>query len=161
MLGADKVGMNSGAVRNPALISEAADNFGSQCIVLAADVKRDTNSEKPKWDVYVKGGREHTGLDALEWIKEAEQRGAGEILLTSMDADGSKAGYDIELTQAVCDAVQIPVIASGGAGNAGHVIDVLKAGADAALLASILHYSETTIAAIKEQMHENLVRTRV
>ncbi len=200
--GADKVGMNSGAVRNPNLISEAADNFGSQCIVLAVDVKRryaspesqasqghsDTRHEGPKkteltgasmsisqdlnnavgegsgllgWDVYVKGGREHTGLDAIEWIKEAEQRGAGEILLTSMDADGSKAGYDIELTRAVCDAVQIPVIASGGAGNADHVIDVLKAGADAALLASILHYGETTIAAIKEKMHEALVRTRV
>ncbi|NQY80403.1 MAG: imidazole glycerol phosphate synthase subunit HisF [Candidatus Caenarcaniphilales bacterium] len=200
--GADKVGMNSGAVRNPTLISEAADNFGSQCIVLAVDVKRRPSSPESQtsqrfsdtrreglgkteltgasmsisqnlnntvdgsssllgWDVYVKGGRECTGLDALEWIKEAEQRGAGEILLTSMDADGSKAGYDIELTRAVCDAVQIPVIASGGAGNADHVIDVLKAGADAALLASILHYGETTIEAIKEKMHQASVRTRV
>lgn len=199
--GADKVGMNSGAVRNPMLISEAADNFGSQCIVLAVDVKRRSSTgarglqessnarlvhseaaeltsasmsmpgnshnsaveaiEPLSWDVYVKGGRENTGLDALEWIKEAEQRGAGEILLTSMDADGSKAGYDIELTRAVCDAVQIPVIASGGAGNANHVIDVLKAGADAALLASILHYGETTIEAIKEKMHRAMIRTRV
>ena len=203
--GADKVAINSGAVRNPSLISEAADNFGSQCIVLAVDVKRRDASENPpevkegeeasnarredlekteltsasvsiskslnnaavesiiplSWDVYVKGGREKTQLDALEWVIEGEKRGAGEILLTSMDADGSKAGYDIELVKAVCEAVQIPVIASGGAGNAEHVIDVLKAGADAALLASILHYGETTVEAIKKQMQEALLRTRV
>ena len=203
--GADKVAINSGAVRNPSLISEAADNFGSQCIVLAVDVKRRDASENPpevkegeeasnarredlekteltsasvsiskslnnaavesiiplSWDVYVKGGREKTQLDALEWVIEGEKRGAGEILLTSMDADGSKAGYDIELVKAVCEAVQIPVIASGGDGNAEHVIDVLKAGADAALLASILHYGETTVEAIKKQMQEALLRTRV
>jgi len=154
--GADKVGMNSAAVKNPKLILDAANAFGSQCIVLAVDVKRHDNS----WRVYIKGGREDTGIDAIDWIKAAEQRGAGEILLTSMDGDGSKNGYDLALTAKVAEAVRIPVIASGGAGNAQHVVDVLEAGADAALLASILHFGETTIAEIKEKMLASGVRTR-
>ena len=155
--GADKVGINSAAVRNPELLSEGANNFGSQCIVLAVDVKRHGNS----WRVYVKGGREDTGLDAIDWISAAEQRGAGEILLTSMDGDGSKNGYDLDLVKRVTEFVKIPVIASGGAGNANHVVDVLKAGADAALLASILHFGETTVQEIKDHMKKSLVRVRV
>lgn len=154
--GADKVGMNSAAVRNPTLISESANSFGSQCIVLAVDVKRHANS----WHVYIKGGREDTGIDAIEWIKAAEQRGAGEILLTSMDGDGSKNGYDLDLTRLVSESVRIPVIASGGAGHAGHVVDVLKAGADAALLASILHFGETTVSEIKTKVQEAGFRIR-
>ena len=155
--GADKVGINSAAVRNPELISDGANNFGSQCIVLAVDVKRHGNS----WRVYVKGGREDTGLDALDWIRAGEQRGAGEILLTSMDGDGSRNGYDLDLVKRVTELVRIPVIASGGAGNAKHVIDVLKAGADAALLASILHFGETTVQEIKAHMKEATIRVRV
>ena len=155
--GADKVGINSAAVRNPELLSEGANNFGSQCIVLAVDVKRHGNS----WRVYVKGGREDTGLDAIDWIRAAEQRGAGEILLTSMDGDGSKNGYDLDLIKRVTEFVRIPVIASGGAGNANHVVDVLKAGADAALLASILHFGETTVREIKDHMKKSLIRVRV
>lgn len=154
--GADKVGINSAAVRNPELLSEGANNFGSQCIVLAVDVKRHGNS----WRVYVKGGREDTGLDAIDWIRAGEQRGAGEILLTSMDGDGSKNGYDLDLIKRVTELVRIPVIASGGAGNASHVVDVLKAGADAALLASILHFGETTVQEIKDYMKESLIRVR-
>ena len=154
--GADKVGINSAAVRNPELLSEGANNFGSQCIVLAVDVKRHGNS----WRVYVKGGREDTGLDAIDWIRAGEQRGAGEILLTSMDGDGSKNGYDLDLIKRVTEFVRIPVIASGGAGNANHVVDVLKAGADAALLASILHFGETTVREIKDHMKKSLIRVR-
>jgi cyclase len=155
--GADKVGINSAAVRNPELILDGANNFGSQCIVLAVDVKRHGNS----WRVYVKGGREDTGLDALDWIRAGEQRGAGEILLTSMDGDGSKNGYDLDLIKRVTELVRIPVIASGGAGNTKHVVDVLKAGADAALLASILHFGETTVQEIKSHMKEATIRVRV
>lgn len=154
--GADKVGINSAAVRNPELISEGANNFGSQCIVLAVDVKRHENS----WRVYVKGGREDTGLDAIDWIRAGEQRGAGEILLTSMDGDGSRNGYDLDLIKRVTELVRIPVIASGGAGNTKHVVDVLKAGADAALLASILHFGETTVQEIKAHMKESAIRVR-
>jgi imidazole glycerol-phosphate synthase subunit HisF len=155
--GADKVGINSAAVRNPELILEGANNFGSQCIVLAVDVKRHENS----WRVYIKGGREDTGLDAVDWIRAAEQRGAGEILLTSMDGDGSRNGYDLELMKRITELVRIPVIASGGAGNAKHVVDVLKVGADAALLASILHFGETTVPEIKALMKESSIRVRV
>ncbi|MFM7457513.1 MAG: imidazole glycerol phosphate synthase subunit HisF [bacterium] len=154
--GADKVGINSAAVRNPELLSEGANNFGSQCIVLAVDVKRHGNS----WRVYVKGGREDTGLDAIDWIRAGEQRGAGEILLTSMDGDGSKNGYDLDLIKRVTELVRIPVIASGGAGSTKHVVDVLKAGADAALLASILHFGETTVPEIKDHMKKSLIRVR-
>lgn len=155
--GADKVGINSGAVRNPQLIKEAADNFGCQCIVVAIDVKRIGNS----WHVFVRGGREDTGLDALEWIKQVTDLGAGEILLTSMDADGTKAGYDLEITRKAAELVNIPIIASGGAGNCQHIIDVLEAGADAALLASLLHYKELTIAEIKEAMKKAKISCRI
>ena len=159
--GADKVAMNSGAVKNPQLIKEASEKFGCQCIVLAADVKRrDANDASKGWEVYVRGGRENTGLDALEWIKKAYDLGAGEILLTSMDRDGSKIGYDIELTKAVTELVNIPVIASGGAGTKQHINDALLAGADAALLASLLHYKELTISEIKEFMSSNNIPTR-
>lgn len=157
--GADKVGINSGAVKNPNLINEAAKNFGSQCIVIAIDVKK-TDSTKSGWTVFVKGGREDTRLDALEWIKEVCDRGAGEILLTSMDTDGTKTGYDLEITSAAASLVNIPIIASGGAGKTQHIIDVFKAGADAALLASLLHFKELTIAEIKEAMKANQIATR-
>lgn len=158
--GADKVGINSGAVRNPDLISEAAKSFGSQCVVIAVDVKK-TGSTKSGWEVFVRGGREATGRDALEWIKESYDRGAGEILLTSMDADGTKAGYDLGITKLAAELTNIPIIASGGAGNTQHIIDAFNAGADAALLASLLHFKELTIHEIKEAMKENQILTRL
>lgn len=156
--GADKVTINTSAVKNPDLIKEGAKLFGSQCIVLAIDAKLSTS----KWEVYIKGGRENTGLDAIEWAKKAVSLGAGEILLTSMDADGTKAGYDIELTKRIVDAVNVPVIASGGAGEIKHIIEVFKkTNCDAALLASILHYKDITIKQIKEEMKRNLLSTRL
>lgn len=157
--GADKVGINSGAVRNPSLISETARSFGSQCVVIAIDVKK-TGNTKSGWEVFVRGGREATGRDALEWIKESYDRGAGEILLTSMDADGTKAGYDLGITKAAAELTNIPIIASGGAGNTQHIIDAFNAGADAALLASLLHFKELTIHEIKEAMLKNKILTR-
>ncbi len=160
--GADKVAMNSGAVKNPQLIKDCAERFGSQCVVLAVDVKRNAAKEDEySWQVYVRGGRENTGLDAIEWVKKAYELGAGEILLTSMDKDGSKDGYDIELTKKICESVNIPVIASGGAGSSEHIVDAFKAGADAALLASLLHYKELTIDEIKKVMMENKIATRL
>lgn len=145
--GADKISVNSAAIRNPSLITEAALRFGSQCVVLAVDAKR---NDKGRWDVYLNGGRVRTELDALEWIVEAERLGAGEVLLTSMDRDGTKAGYDIELTRQVAEAVNIPVIASGGAGNMEHFYDVLTEGkADAALAASLFHYGELPMKDLK------------
>lgn len=158
--GADKVGINSGAVRNPELISEAAKNFGCQCVVIAVDVKR-TGNTKSGWEVFVRGGREATSRDALEWIKEAYDRGAGEILLTSMDADGTKAGYDLGITELAAKLVNIPIIASGGAGNTQHIIDAFNTGADAALLASLLHFKELSIHEIKEAMKQNQILTRL
>ena len=158
--GADKVGINSGAVRNPDLISETAKSFGSQCVVIAIDVKK-TSATKSGWEVFVRGGREATGLDALEWIKESYDRGAGEILLTSMDADGTKAGYDLGITKLAAELTNIPIIASGGAGNTQHILDAFNAGADAALLASLLHFKELTIHEIKEAMRENQILTRL
>lgn len=155
--GADKVGINSGAVRNPKLIDDAANKFGSQCIVAAIDVKRCGEA----WHVFIRGGREDTGKDAVEWIKELTDRGAGEILLTSMDADGTKAGYDLEITKLASELTNVPVIASGGAGNLGHVVDAFKAGADAALLASLLHYKELTIAEIKQAMSQAAIPCRI
>ena len=149
--GADKITINTSAIKNPLLIKEGAIRFGSQCIVLAIDAKR--NPGKDSFDVYIKGGRENTGLDAIEWAKKAVDLGAGEILLTSMDADGTKEGYDIELTKRVVEAVNVPVIASGGAGKTEHVIDVFtKTNCSAALLASILHYKETSIKNIKDSL---------
>ncbi len=146
--GADKISVNSSALKNPTLISEAAEKFGSQCVVCAIDVKKRSNAEG--WEVFLNGGRVGTGRDALEWAAEAEQRGAGEILLTSMDTDGTKDGYDLEVTKAISDIVKIPVIASGGAGKLEHFKDVLTIGADAVLVASIFHYGEYSVRDVKD-----------
>ncbi len=159
--GADKISLNSAAVRNPDLITQASERFGQQCIVIAIDARRRESSDKPGWDVYVRGGRENTGLDALAWAKEVEQRGAGEILLTSMDADGTQAGYDLELTRTIAEQVQIPVIASGGAGTLEHIHQALTTGqAAAALLASLLHYGQLSIAEIKSYLQAQTVTIR-
>lgn len=149
--GADKVGLNTAAIRRPQVIDEGANTFGNQAIVVAIDAKRQGPG---KWGVYTHGGRNPVeGLDAVEWAKEVAERGAGEILLTSMDADGTKNGYDIELTAAVSDAVSIPVIASGGAGNLDHLVDVLREGrADAVLAASIFHFGEYTVSQAKARL---------
>jgi cyclase len=153
--GADKISINSAALKNPELISEAAYRFGSQCVVCAIDVKKRTQAQG--WEVYLNGGRINTGRDALEWAAEAERRGAGEILLTSMDMDGTKDGYDLAVTKAVADIVKIPVIASGGAGKLEHFKKVLNAGADAVLVASIFHYGEYTVRDVKEYfLQENI-----
>lgn len=147
--GADKVSINSAMVARPEILSEAAERFGSQCVVASIDAKRDGD----RWRVYVKGGREATSLDAVEWAAECVRRGAGEVLLTSIDRDGARTGYDLALTRTVADAVHVPVVASGGAGNATHVCEVLAdAGADAALLAGILHDEVTTVSAVKAAM---------
>jgi cyclase len=150
--GADKVGVNTAAVQNPKLISEAADKFGAQCVVVAIDAKR-VEDRPGNWEVYIHGGRTPMGMDALAWAEECERLGAGEILLTSMDADGTKDGYDIELTRAVADLVGIPVIASGGAGTPEHMYDALtEGGAEAALIASMVHYRMYSIREIKEYL---------
>jgi len=154
--GADKVSVNSAAVARPELIDELAEHFGSQCVVLAVDAKRGGDS----WEVFVAGGRTPTGRDAIEWVREGVERGAGEILLTSMDRDGTKDGYDLELTRAVAQAVDVPVIASGGAGELGHLVEALEAGADAALVASIFHYGQHTVAEAKECLAEAGVPVR-
>ena len=152
--GADKVSVNSSAIKNPELIREAAKKFGSQCVVCAIDAKR--KSDNSGWEVYLNGGRVNTGLDAVEWAKKAEMLGAGEILLTSMDCDGTKSGYDLELTKAVSESVNIPVIASGGAGNMQHFLDAFKDGkADAVLAASLFHFREIEIKDLKEFLKEN------
>ncbi len=157
--GADKISVNSAAVRNPDLINEAAEKFGSQCVVCAIDAKRRENSG---WEVYLNGGRIRTGIDAVEWAKEAYKRGAGEILLTSMDCDGQKNGYDIELTHAVSTAVGIPVIASGGAGKKEHFYDAFtKGAADAVLAASLFHFNELPIPELKKYLRENGVSVRM
>lgn len=155
--GADKVSLNSAAVRDPDFINRASERFGSQCIVVAIDARR----EGDHWGVYVRGGREATGLDAFAWAKEVEERGAGEILLTSMDCDGTKAGYDLVCTRAISEAVHIPVIASGGAGNLGHIREAFTEGkAEAALLASLLHYGELTVAQIKADLQTHGIPVR-
>lgn len=149
--GADKISINSAAIRNPELINQAAWRFGSQCVVVAIDAK--LRQHKKGWDVYINGGRINTSKDAVEWAMEAERRGAGEILLTSMDTDGTKNGYDIALTRAVSEAVNIPVIASGGAGKLEHFYDVIvEGGADAVLAASLFHYGELSIAQVKDYL---------
>ncbi len=146
--GADKVSVNSAALARPELIDELARTFGSQCVVLAVDAKAGASG----WQAYVAGGREPTGRDAVGWTTEATERGAGEILLTSMDRDGTQAGYDLGLVRAVADAVRVPVIASGGAGELEHLAEGLRAGADAVLCASILHYKQSTVPAIKRYL---------
>ncbi len=156
--GADKVSINTAAVKNPEIITVAADEFGSQAVVVAIDAKRKNDG----WEVYVSAGKVPTGLDALEWAKEAERRGAGEILLTSIDYDGTQMGYDLELTRLVSENVKIPVIASGGAGTPEHIYEVLTKGkADAALAASIFHYKKYTVREIKEYLHQRGVPVRL
>nr|WP_088891145.1 imidazole glycerol phosphate synthase subunit HisF [Leptolyngbya ohadii] len=159
--GADKISLNSAAVRDPDLINRASDRFGNQCIVIAIDARRRNDSENPGWDVFVRGGRENTGLDVVSWAKDVEQRGAGELLITSMDADGTQAGYDLELTRTIAEQVQIPVIASGGAGNCQHIYEAVTEGrAEAALLASLLHYGQLTVSEIKDYLTEKQVLVR-
>lgn len=161
--GADKISINSAAVRDPDFVNRASDRFGKQCIVVAIDARRrkDPNNLDLGWDVYVRGGRENTGLDAIQWAKEVEQRGAGELLVTSMDADGTQAGYDLALTRTIAEQVEIPVIASGGAGNCQHIYESLTEGrAEAALLASLLHYGQLTIAEVKEYLSDRQVPVR-
>ncbi len=158
--GADKVSVNSAAIDRPQLISEAADKFGSQCVVLAIDAKR--RSDGSGWNIYKHGGRIDMGIDAVEWAKKGVELGAGEILLTSMDCDGTKAGYDIELTKAISQAVSVPVIASGGAGSLEHFYDALTAGgADAALAASLFHYKELEISEVKKYLRDRNVPVRI
>ena len=158
--GADKVSVNSAAIDDPSLMTEAAEKFGSQCVVLAIDARR--RSDGSGWNIYKHGGRIDCGIDAVEWAIEGEKRGAGEILLTSMDGDGTKAGYDIELTRAISDAVGIPVIASGGAGSCQHFYEALtEGGADAALAASLFHFKELEINEVKSYLRERGVSVRL
>ena len=158
--GADKISINSSAINTPRLISDAADKFGSQCVVVAIDAKR--RADGSGWNIYKNGGRIDVGIDAVEWAKKVEQLGAGEILLTSMDCDGTKAGYDLELTRIIAEEVSIPVIASGGAGTLEHFEEVLTDGkADAALAASLFHYKELEILEVKEDLREKGVSVRL
>lgn len=157
-VGCDKVSLNSSAVDNPNLIYEAANKFGSQCIVVAIDVKK---NDKGSYNVFVHGGRKDTGLDAIQWAKRVYDLGAGEILLTSMDSDGTKAGYDLNITSAISNSIQIPVIASGGAGTMEHILQAFQNGADAALAASIFHYKEIEILKLKEFLRDNGIGVRI
>lgn len=162
MAGADKVSINTAAVLNPSLISEGATKFGSQCIVVAIDAKQVGKVDKPRWEVYVYSGQKPTGKDALDWARQAVELGAGEILLTSMDADGHRAGYDIELTQAISEAVGVPVIASGGAGTLEDLYQALVLGrADAVLAASIFHYGIYSIRQTKEYLAKQRIPIRI
>lgn len=158
--GADKVAINTAAIRNPDFVKEAAAMFGSQCIVVAIDAKRTAAGEN-KWEIYTHGGRNETGIDAIEWAKKMADFGAGELLLTSMDRDGTKDGFDLELTSAVSEAVAIPVIASGGVGNPDHIYEGFEKGkADAALAASIFHYGEYTVGEVKDYLKERGLTVR-
>ena len=161
--GADKVGINSAAVKNPEFVREAAERFGSQCIVVAIDAKKVSGeSEANRWEIFTHGGRNPTGIDAVEWARRMTDYGAGEILLTSMDRDGTKNGFDIALTRAISDAVPVPVIASGGVGNQQHLVDgVIQGGADAVLAASIFHFGEYSIAEAKQYMHSAGIEMRL
>ena len=160
--GADKVGINSAAVKNPEFVKQAADKFGSQCIVVAIDAKRVNPGENPaRWEIFTHGGREPTGINAVEWASQMAAYGAGEILLTSMDRDGTKNGFDLVLTRAVCDEVCIPVIASGGVGNLQHLVEgVQDGGADAVLAASIFHFAEYSIQEAKDYMSAKGIEVR-
>ena len=161
--GADKVAINTAAIHNPELVREAAEYYGSQCIVVAIDAKKVSKEGEPdKWDIFTHGGRNDTGIDAVEWAKKMADYGAGELLVTSMDKDGTKSGFNIPLTKAIVDAVNIPVVASGGVGNLQHLADgVLKAGADAVLAASIFHFNEYTVGEAKEYMQKQGIEMRV
>ena len=163
--GADKTSFNSAAIANPDVIFEASQKYGSQCIVVAIDAKRRATThpdEVPAWDVYSHGGRVNTGLDAVQWAKKMAALGAGELLLTSMDRDGTKSGFDLALTRAVSDAVQVPVIASGGVGTLQHLVDgVIQGGADAVLAASIFHFGEFTVAQAKQKMKDSAIPVRI
>lgn len=161
--GADKVAINTAAVFNPEFVKQVADKVGSQCIVVAIDAKRvSAEGEPPRWEIFTHGGRKPTGLDAVEWAKKMVDYGAGEILLTSMDRDGTKIGFDLELTRAICDAVNVPVIASGGVGNLDHLADgVIDGGADAVLAASIFHFAEHTVHEAKEHMAKRGIEVRL
>ena len=161
--GADKVGINTAAVFNPDFVKEAADKYGSQCIVVAIDAKQVSAEGEPRrWEIFTHGGRKPTGLDAVEWARKMVTNGAGEILLTSMDRDGTKNGFDLELTRAICDAVHVPVIASGGVGNLQHLVDGVKlGGADAVLAASIFHFGEYTVEQAKLAMQAAGIEVRL
>lgn len=160
--GADKVSINTAAVEQPRLIREATDRYGSQCIVVAIDAKRVAADGTPRWEVYTHGGRKASGLDALEWGRKMEEFGAGEILLTSMDRDGTRGGFDLELTRAFSDALSIPVIASGGVGSLAHLVDgILQGRADAVLAASVFHYGVYTIRQAKEHMARHGIEVRL
>ena len=161
--GADKVGINSAAVKNPEFVREAAERFGSQCIVVAIDAKKVSGeSEANRWEIFTHGGRNPTGIDAVEWARRMTDYGAGEILLTSMDRDGTKNGFDVALTRAISDAVPVPVIASGGVGNLQHLVDgVIQGGADAVLAASIFHFGEYSIAEAKQYMQRAGIEMRL
>jgi cyclase len=160
--GCDKISMNSAAVAKPALVTETSRIYGAQCIVVAIDARRVPGSNPRRWEVFIAGGRTNTGLDAVDWAIEAEKRGAGEILLTSMDCDGTKDGYDIDLTRAISSAVNIPVIASGGAGELDHFAEVvIEADADAVLAASVFHFGEFTVREVKEHMAKHGIPVRL
>jgi cyclase len=151
--GADKVAINSAAIKNPDFVKAAADKFGSQCIVVAIDAKQTIHNENPQWEIFTHGGRNATGIDAIQWARKMTQFGAGEILLTSMDRDGTKNGFDLSLTSRISEAVSVPVIASGGVGNLQHLVDgVIQGGADAVLAASIFHFGEYSIPEAKQFM---------
>lgn len=161
--GADKVSINTAAVFNPEFVREASERFGSQCIVVAIDAKRvSAEGEEPRWEIFTHGGRKPTGLDAVDWARKMTELGAGELLLTSMDRDGTKVGFDLELTRAISDAVSVPVIASGGVGELQHLADgVTKGGADAVLAASIFHFGQHTIPEAKEAMRAQGIEVRL
>jgi len=160
--GADKVSINTAAVQNPALVEDASGFFGSQCIVVAVDAKRVPDANPPRWEVFTHGGRRPTGIDAVEWGRRMQAAGAGEILLTSMDRDGTKAGFDVELTRAFSEALDIPIIASGGVGNMQHLVDgILTGKADAVLAASVFHYGEFTVRQAKEYMAAREIEVRL
>ena len=160
--GADKVAINTAAVFNPEFVKQATEHFGSQCIVVAIDAKQVADGENPRWEIFTHGGRKPTGIDAIEWAVKMEQYGAGELLLTSMDRDGTRDGFDLKLTRAICDAVSIPVIASGGVGGLQHLVDGITEGhADAVLAASIFHFGEFSVGEAKQYMQERGIEVRL